>query len=147
MDWATIKYFKPEEFADPEFPWSWTAMDPKSILLLEWLRRHTGWPIVTHNKFGLRGCVCVKPVGHSPDSRHYKDHPEGCSAIDWHFVTDADPRDQAREVLASGFSGIGIYQFEWKWKGALLPIAFHTDRRRRFQVWRRKDGEYCYLLS
>jgi len=49
--------------------------------------------------------------------------------------------------LQSGFSGIGVYQDEWKWKGRLLPIAFHTDRRKWYQVWKKEAGEYIYLLK
>ena len=145
--WAVIDNFVPKEFDDPEVKNSWQYMDYKTILGLEWLRKNTGWPIVTHIKFGLRGCVCVEPKGHSDGSFHYITNPEGCSAVDWHFVTDADPREQAAMVLKSVFTGVGIYQNVWKWKGELLPIAFHTDKRKRFQVWKREAGKYIYLLK
>jgi len=145
--WSVVEWFDPWEFDDPEVKNSWQYIDYKTILGLEWIRKNTGWPIETHNQYGLRGCVCVKPTGHSNGSFHYIDNPEGCSAIDWHFVTDAAPREQARHVLQSGFSGIGVYQDEWKWKGRLLPIAFHTDRRKWYQVWKKEAGEYIYLLK
>jgi len=145
--WSVIDNFVPEEFDDPEVKNSWQYMDPNVILGLQWIRKNTGWPIVTHNKFGLRGCVCVRRAGHSEGSFHYIDNPEGCSAVDWHFVTDADPRDQAAMILKSGFTGIGIYQNEWKWNGKLLPIAFHTDKRKKFQIWKREAGKYVYLLK
>ena len=145
--WPIIRHFVPEEFDDPEVSNSWQYMDPDTILGLEWIRKNTGWPIVTHNKFGLRGCVCIRSADHSYGSFHYADNPEGCSAVDWHFVTNVNPREQAAVVLKSNFTGIGIYQNEWKWKGRLLPIAFHTDKRQRFQIWKREAGEYIYLLE
>ena len=145
--WQLIEHFVPKEFDDPEVVNSWQYMDYKSIFLLEWLRKNTGWAIIPHNKFGLRGCVCVRPEGHSDGSFHYITNPEGCSAVDFHFVTDADPREQARVVLQSGFTGIGIYQSEWKWNNRLLPIGFHGDRRKRCQVWKREKGVYTVLLK
>ena len=146
LDWKSIKNFSPDEFDDPEEPGSWRHMDPMSIIELNNLRKRAMVPIITHNKFGLRGCVCVRPDGHSEDSRHYVDNE--CDAIDWHFDTDADPRSQVMFVLKkSGFTGIGIY-YDWKWKdGEPLSVGFHTDRRKRQQIWRRENGKYIYLLK
>ena len=146
LDFSSIPYFSPEEFSDPEYPDSWEFMDATSIVMLSWLRRETGWPIITHNKFGLRGCVCVDSIGHSGASRHYIEN--GASACDFHFKTSADTREQTYWVRKSGFKGIGIYQSEWLWpREGVLKIAFHVDRRDRFQVWTRKDAEYFYLLD
>jgi hypothetical protein len=151
IDWERIENFDPEEFDDPEEPGSWVHMDPLTILKMQDIRRKTGWRMVTHNKYGLRGCVCVKPEGHSDDSRHYVENE--CDAGDWHFDTDADPRIQAMIVLQSGFTGIGIY-YDWEWpvdgaqgRSRVLPIGFHTDRRKRPQVWKRENGKYIYLLK
>ncbi|MBW2672691.1 MAG: hypothetical protein JRD89_04635, partial [Deltaproteobacteria bacterium] len=63
IDWDEIEYFEPKDFDDPEAPGSWEFMDPKSIILLNDLRRRTGWPIIPHNRFGVRGCVCVRGDG------------------------------------------------------------------------------------
>jgi hypothetical protein len=141
-DWTIVKHFSPEEFDDPGFPGSHKHMDPKTVYLLDDLRADTGWGITTHNKFGLRGCVCMERTGHSPKSLHY---PPFCSAVDFHFNCDADPRAQAMRVLASGFTGVGIY-FDWRWGGRELPIGFHVDLRQRPQVWKRVNGDYAYLL-
>lgn len=144
MDWSAVRHFRPEEFDDPEAPGSHAHVDPATVYLLDTLRTQTGWAIVTHNKFGLRGCVCVRPAGHSPDSLHYVEH--GASAVDFHFdARGCDVRAQAQAVLHSGFSGVGLYT-DWRWNGRRLPIAFHVDRRRRPQIWRRMDGQYVYLL-
>ena len=143
IDWTKIRSFLPHEFDDPGYPGSWIYLDPGTVYELDRLRQKTGWKIVTHNKYGLRGCVCVDPDGHSPESLHYV--ANGCSAVDWHFVTDVDPRTQAREVLKSGFTGIGIY-YDWHWIGK-LPVGFHTDMRLRPQVWQRDNGKYLYLLK
>jgi hypothetical protein len=62
MDWSRIKHLNPEKFDDPSYPGSHTLMDPLTIISLEDLREQTGWKIITHNKFGLRSCVCVNPV-------------------------------------------------------------------------------------
>lgn len=144
--WPPVKHFVSKEFDDPDVPGSWEYMDGITILFLDSLRESTGWPIVTHNKFGLRGCVCMEPSGHSKNSRHYAEHPEGCSAVDWHFDCDADPREQAMIVIRSNFRGIGIY-YDWSWDGKPLPIGFHTDRRKRPQIWKREKGKYFYLLK
>lgn len=146
IDWNEIKHFRPEEFDDPAESGSWKYMDEGTIWQLEWLRRNTGWAIITHNKFGLRGTVCVLPKGHSKDSYHYIMKPEGCSAADWHFDTAADPREQIKHVLRSPFNGIGLY-YDGMWNGKPLPVWFHTDRRKRFQIWKRVDGIYTYLLE
>lgn len=142
----TIRHFTHDEFDDPDVPGSWKYMQMITIRTLDDLREKTGWPVITHNKFGLHGCVCVEPSGHSKNSRHYKDNPEGCSAVDWHFNTDADPREQALMVLQSGFSGIGIY-YDWHWDGRSLNVGFHTDIRSRPQLWIRENKEYFYLLK
>jgi hypothetical protein len=149
VDWDRIEHFDPEEFDDPDHPGSWIHMNPLSIIKLNRLRHKTGWPIITHNKFGLHGCVCVEPEGHSEKSRHYVENK--CDAVDWHFDTDADPRVQAMMVWRSEFTGIGIY-YDQKWpnkegKSEALPVAFHTDLRKRPQVWKRENGEYIYLLK
>lgn len=148
MDWTLIEHFKPEEFDDPFafVPGSSRHMSSATIFSLENLREYTGWPIVTHNKFGLRGCVCADPEGHSKDSYHYIDHPEGCSAVDWHFVCNANPREQALMVLQSGFTGIGLY-YDWHWNSKQLPVGFHTDFRKRPQIWKRENNKYLYLLK
>jgi len=146
MDWKSIEHFTPEEFDDPHVPGSHTHMSHATIASLENLRDWTGWPIITHNKFGLRGCVCVDPDGHSKNSYHYIEHQEGCSAVDWHFVCNAEPREQALMVLQAGFTGIGIY-YDWRWGGKPLSIGFHTDMRVRPQAWKRENGKYIYLLK
>ena len=144
IDWNQVQYFGPEEFDDPEQPGSWKYMDPLTILTLHNIRKKTGLPIITHNKFGLRGCVCVRKDGHSGDSRHYVGN--GCDAVDWHFEINADPRSQAMLILQSGFTGIGIY-YDWQWNGKPLSVGFHTDRRKQPQIWKREQGEYIYLLK
>ena len=145
VDWEKIESFVPEEFDDPGYPGSWIYLNPSTIYELDRLRQRTGWKIITHNKLGLRGCVCVDPTGHSPNSLHYVKRGHFCSAVDWHFVTDVDPRIQAREVMKSGFNGIGIY-YDWHWHGP-LAVGFHTDMRPRPQIWVRENGEYFYLLK
>lgn len=150
LDWSRIQFFSPADFRDPEYSDSWELMDARAIVMLNWLCKHTEWPIVTHNKFGVKGCVCIDPEGHSPSSYHYV--ANGACAVDFHFLSEADPREQAREVIKSGFSGIGIYQNIWKWPspdgGSMrLPIAFHVDRRSRFQIWCKKSTGYVYLLE
>ncbi len=144
MDWSKIKHFDPEEFDDPRHPGSGKHISPITLMRLDQLRERTCWPIITHNKFGLRGCVCVDPEGHAPDSLHYLRN--GASAVDFHFQTSVDPRVQAMAVLAGGFWGIGIYPDQWMWNGQVLPIGFHVDSRPRPQVWIRKNGSYFYLL-
>jgi len=150
--WDRIRHFKPEEFDDPDQPGSYRWMDKKTILLLDWLRKNTGWPVVTHNKFGVHGCVCMTKGHHSPNSFHNYDNPHGCSAVDAHFVTNASVREQAQALVQSGFQGIGIYQDCWRWvdkngEAYTLPFAWHVDRREHFQIWKYEKGDYIYLLK
>ena len=144
VDWATVDHFEPDEFDDPRHPGSWVHMAPETIYCLDRLREQTGWPIETHNKYGLRGCVCVDQNGHSHGSRHYVANQ--CDAVDWHFVTDESPRIQAMRVMQSGFTGIGIY-YDWHWIGGKLLVGFHTDRRKRPQIWKEEKGKRIYLLK
>ncbi len=143
MDWSRIDHFVPDEFDDPGHPDSHRFMDPLTIIRLNLLRKTTGWPIVTHNKHGLRGCVCVEKTGHCTSSLHYAPN---CSAVDFHFRTHVDARAQAMKVFRSGFTGIGLY-YDWEWRdGEPLAIGFHVDNRKRPQVWRRRTGQYIYFL-
>lgn len=144
IDWTKVRHFTFQEFDDPDHPGSGRLISENIVLRLDELRERTGWPIVTHNKFGLRGCVCIDPVGHAPKSYHYKEN--GACAVDWHFVCDADIRQQAYAVLAAGFRGVGMYPAQWHWAGKLLSIGFHVDDRPRPQYWVKKDGGYVYLL-
>jgi len=144
LDWNTIGHFVPEEFDDPLYPGSWGYMDPITIKWLDEIREQTGWMIETHNKFGIRGCVCVEPNGHTSNSRHYSDG--SCDAVDWHFVTKVDARIQADIVISSKFTGVGVY-YDWHWDGGKLAIGFHTDRRPQPQYWQRDNGQYFYLLK
>lgn len=144
--WDKIRYFKPGEFDDPDWGGSHVYMDRRAILLLDQLREDTDWPIITHNKFDVHGCVCMTKNRHSPNSFHNYDNPRGCSAVDFHFDTQAERREQAFAVIQSGFTGIGIYQDCWRWLGKTLTIGFHVDRREHFQIWKYEEGEYIYLL-
>ena len=143
MDWSRINHFDPEEFDDPDHPGSHAMMDPLTIIRLDQMRENTGWPIITHNKFGLRGCVCIEHTGHSAASLHYAPN---CSAVDFHFKTQTDARTQAVKVLHSGFNGIGIY-YDWHWDNKKLAIGFHVDGRSRPQIWKREKGQYTYLFK
>ena len=139
-----VIWFQPEEFEDPDHLGSWVHMEAETIYCLEGLRVQTGWPIITHNKYNLHGCVSVAEKGHTSNSRHYISN--ACDAVDWHFDTDANARDQASIVLKSPFTGIGVY-YDWNWDGKKLNIGFHTDLRSKHQYWNRKNGQYFYLLN
>jgi hypothetical protein len=145
---ANVIYFKPAEFDDPNHPGSWEYMSDQSVRLIDRLREHTNAKIVTHNKFGLTGCVCVEKEGHSANSRHYITNSQGVSAIDFHFESDIPTRLLTMQVLRSGFNGIGIYENCWKWNYSVLPVAFHVDLREKHQVWlQRKTDEKIYLMK
>jgi hypothetical protein len=143
INWKLVKNFTREEFDDPDFPGSGDLINPIVVFKLDHLRSITGWPIITHNKYGLHGCVCVKKEGHTEESLHYT--PD-CMAVDFHFNTKIDSRAQVRAVLSSNFGGVGIY-YDWKWEGKKLPIGFHVDVRSNLQLWRRTDKGYIYLLK
>ena len=143
IDWSKVNNFTPDEFDDPKFPGSWVHMNQETIFLLDSLRYKTGWQIITQNKHGVRGCVCMLAEGHAERSRHYITHPDGASAVDFHFETvGVATRDRAMAVLQSGFPGIGIY-YDWR----SSDIGFHVDMRTQAQIWVRDGGKYTYLLK
>ncbi|MBW1739411.1 MAG: hypothetical protein JRJ69_18295 [Deltaproteobacteria bacterium] len=139
VNWKHVRYFRPYEFDDPDFPGSGEQIDGTLLFALDRLRHQTGWPIRIHREAG--GGVDVGGThGHSPASYHLL--AMGARAADWHFETDAPVRIQIREVLRFGFGGTGIY-FDWG-----IPVGFHTDTRphARYQVWTRRNGKYLYLV-
>lgn len=153
LSWKHIKYFKPEEFADPHYGGSGENIDGILLFELEKLRKDTGWAIIPHGKVG--GCVDIDGRwGHSLNSYHL--FKNGCKACDWHFADpktfeplQENPRIQYKAVEEIGFPGIGVYYW-WHWNGILLPIGFHTDLRpaSRLQRWvSKKQGEYMYFLG
>ena len=140
INWDHVRYFKPEEFDDPDFPGSGHRIDGQLLMTLDKLRHETGWPISIHGKQG--GAVDVNGShGHAEKSLHRLD--QGARAVDWHFVCDESVRLQIRAVMQFGFGGTGIY-YDWG-----VPVGFHTDVRphNRFQVWTRENGEYIYLVK
>jgi hypothetical protein len=145
INWSHIKWFKREEFDDPNYPESGNLIDVTLLFMLDKLRHKTGWPIVPHGAVG--GCVDIDGShGHAKNSYHLASN--GARAVDFHFVTDADPRIQYYEISRFGFPGLGIY-YDWHWAGKLLPLGFHVDLRPRTmtQRWRRHKGQYLYLLG
>lgn len=146
QNWAIIRHFKSYEFQDPDEPDSGLLADHVLVTILDEVRDRTGWPVRTHWEVG--GAVDVHGThAHSRNSYHLKKN--GCKALDFHFETTADTREQFRQVERAGFTGIGIY-YHWKWNNSLLPIAFHVDFRPvdRYQRWvERKKGQRRYLLK
>lgn len=152
-NWDEVKYFVEEEFADPSHAGSGQMINTITVLLLDRLRKNTGWAILTHYKVG--GCVDADGTwGHSENSHHLLKNC--CTAVDFHFCYPAtmkpitvNPRLQYFEVEKMRFGGLGVY-FDQKWRGMPLSIAFHVDTRpfSAMQRWRRnKDGSYVHLLE
>ena len=148
IEWSDIKWFTPDEFADPDFSGSGELIDMILALNLDYLRGMAGVPIKIQNKVG--GAVDMEGRhGHSDNSYHL--FKNGCKAADFYF-TELDfitpcksilPRAQYKLVERQGFGGIGVY-YDWG-----IPVGFHVDLRplEKFQRWTRRNGEYFYLLS
>lgn len=145
-NWDDINFFDSDEFDDPLVPGSGILIDKDLVETLDALRAISGLAIIPHNKFGLRGCVCVDNKGHASKSLHYVDN--GAKAVDFHFKTNMDSRKQIKHVIEAGFGGIGFY-YNWEWPGypAGLPVGFHVDMRERYQLWTMKKSKYVYLLK
>jgi len=91
INWKHVRYFRPHEFDDPDFPGSGEQIDGTLLFALDRLRHQTGWPIRIHREAG--GGVDVGGThGHSPASYHLL--AMGARAADWHFETDAPVRIQ-----------------------------------------------------
>lgn len=146
INWDKVEHFSSKEFDDPDVPGSGEQIDGVTLLCLESLRRITGWPIRTHWEVG--GCVDVKGThGHASRSFHRLD--QGAKAVDFHFVTSANTREQFHAVCCGRFSGIGVY-YNWQWGNKLLSIGFHVDTRpiKKAQIWVCENNhEYHYLLK
>lgn len=153
INWDKVKFFDMDEFNDPNYPGSGNLIDGSFLFMVTRLREATrdfhypdGWPIITHAKVG--GAVDVDGSwGHAEKSLHRLD--QGAKALDFHFITDANSREQYHMVSKIGFGGIGVYLNLWEWNGKLLPIGFHVDTRdkNRTQRWKcTRKGEYIYLL-
>jgi len=144
--WAQIKYFTPREFDDPAVPGSGKLIHFPLVIKLNHLRECIKCPIVTH--WAVGGCVDIGGThGHSSNSYHL--WKMGAMAVDFHFNTGLDPREQYYYVEQEEFGGIGVY-YSWRWNDKLLPIAFHVDMRPLSLIQRwvsRKKGEYDYLLG
>jgi len=134
-----VPHFTEPEFDDPNFPGSGRNINGELLHQFVKMRIETGWPIIPHGSVG--GVVDMEGRhGHAENSLHLARN--GCSAIDFHFVTDKSLREQYNWVCRYGFSGIGIYP-QWRNPG------FHVDWRpvHMTQHWTRIDGQYFYLLK
>ena len=145
INWDYIKYFTSREFDDPNHPGSGELINATVVLILEAVRRRTGWPMIVH--WAVGGAVDVDGShGHSDDSYHLAEND--CMAVDFHFKTKASIRLQFHALLVGGFhTGIGYYP-HWVYSGKKCP-GWHVDLRPSeiTQFWkRRKDGRYVYLL-
>lgn len=145
ISWEHVDFFKPEEFDDPDHKGSGEEINGELLILLDRLRRETGWPIITHAIVG--GCVDVSGThGHSKRSYHLLE--KGAKAVDFHFKTDKSPREQFYAIIRGGFTGIGVY-YDWHWNNHPLSVGFHVDIRPKYstQIWKREKGQYIYFLA
>ena len=153
LDWNQIRYFTQKEFDDPLYPGSGESIDSELVKKLDRMRHqaivHDPHILcITHAKVG--GAVDVSGNhDHASDSYHLKWNY--CLAVDFHFITTINPREQYTLIVEPmGFSGAGIY-YDQHWNGKPLDIGFHADEGnspwKRPQRWVRRNGEYIYLLG
>lgn len=135
------KYFMRWQFDDPRtcYIGSGWLIQPEIIYMLNDLIERTGWNIVPHHSVG--GAVVMD---HKMDDKRFclnEYHLDKC-AVDFHFETNANVREQFYEVYYTGFTGIGVFtnlaigtynrdEFD------ILPVAFHVDLRppSKSQIW------------
>lgn len=152
-----IKYFMRWQFDDPRtcYIGSGWLINPELVYMLDELIERTGWNIIPHHSVG--GCVVLDEKMNDKrfclDKHHLQSHKH--CAVDFHFETNAPPREQFWEVYSVGFTGIGIFtnlaigtynrdEFD------ILPVAFHVDLRSpsEAQIWTcDKRGHNKYLFE
>lgn len=157
IDYDEVVSFKRYQFDDPRncYIGSGWLMNENSVKLLDKLSITTGWPVIPH--FSVGGCVVMDDG--IDDIRfcnsEYHTRSKGYSAIDFHFATDAHPKDQIHKVLISGFTGIGVFYniaiHDRDSEGIrILQVAFHVDLRpvEETQIWTcGNKGENKYLFE
>ena len=147
ITWKDIHHFVEKEFEDSFYEGSGQYIDMTLVLNLDyiWERVYT----ISNNKPKIIITQAVDMYGgHGHFEKSYHLKVNNCLAADFFIVTTLSPREQYGIVEKQGFGGIGVY-YDWKYKGKVLPIGFHVDRRphKILQRWTRRDGQYFYLLG
>jgi hypothetical protein len=136
-DWATIKYFKPEEFGP-----LWRNMDYRAIRMIDQVRDILKKPITIHAAFETEGHVSGSLHGVIP-----------CTAIDGH-IKDMHLMDQYLFLERFPYTGIGLYP-HWNSPGwhvdlrltsetcvEQAPIETKDWRKHKGARWIRDDKTY-----
>lgn len=126
MDWSSVSYFIPQEFASPDAPDSYAKISPKLVYLLEAVRNYIGRPM--HINSAYRTPAHNRKVGGATHSQHVLGTAADISTRGW---TQEQRREFVRIVRGLGFGGIGIY-----------PTFIHVDVRANKVAWRKFGKAY-----
>lgn len=122
VNWARVKYFKPEEFACKD-GCGLNNPDPGLVYDLDSARSIIGEPLVIAS-----ACRCAAhnaAVGGAPDSAHLPSRIDGmCKAADIYCTSDA-----LRFRLVQFFLGLGYVRLE------VSNLHVHVDRAQDEKPW------------
>ena len=124
---AEIRHFKPQEFASPDRPDSWTLINPKLVIIVDALREIVDRPF--HINSAFRTATHNARVGGEPRSQHMFGRAVDISTSGWGHDDRMKLVIYARKL---GIKGIGIY-----------PSFIHLDVRvGPSAAWKKYTSEY-----
>ena len=144
IDFNNVKHMKRYQFDSPQLcqigsGWN---INEEIVYILDDIITLTGWKAIPH--WSIFGGVVIDDAVYDFRFCKSKWHllKYGCKAIDFHFETEATPKEQFKVLYESNVQGIGIFTnlalaTREENKADLLTVAFHIDigERKEREIW------------